>query len=97
MPTNKVLEAQDFIVKHWGESGKRVVLETRKASDFYGMTFKQFLSHCTPCGGNWGGMILSGIRELWPHVWDEIPDDMGLFPFQCLISTLTLCGVDTSK
>ena len=97
MTYEDIIEAQYYIVEHWGESGKRVVLASRIVSDYYGITLTDFLKHCTACGGNWCGMILSGIRELWPFVWDAIPDDMGVFAFQCLCKTLILCGVDTSK
>ena len=96
MPTNEVLEAQNFIVKQWGESGRRVVLETRKASDYFGITLTEFIDHCTTCG-NTVETFLSGIHELWPNVWHEIPYNMGRFPFRCLCHILTLCGVDTSN
>ena len=96
MTYEQIIEAQSFLAEHWGENGKIVIVEAQKATKG-NITFKSFLEHCTPCGGNWGGMILSGIRELWPNVWDAIPDDMGCFAFPCLIYTLILCGVDTSK
>ena len=96
MTYEDLIEAQNFLAEHWGEDGKRVIVEAQKATKG-NITFKRFLDLCTTCGGNWGGMILSGIRELWPFVWDAIPDDMGVFAFQCLCYTLILCGVDTSK
>lgn len=30
------------------------------------MTLKEFLSHCTACGGDWVSMLLSGIEECYP-------------------------------
>ena len=96
MTYEDLIEAQNFLVEHWGEDGKRVIVEAQKATKG-NIPFKRFLEHCTACGGNWGGMILPGIRELWPFVWSAIPDDMGPFPFQCLFYTLILCGVDASK
>ena len=60
-------------------------------------TFDNFLKHCTACGGNWGGMLLTGIKELWPKVWDAIPDDMGSFAWAGIINTLILCGVEMPK
>lgn len=96
MTYESIIEAQNYLVKHWGEDGKRVIVEAQKVTNG-NIPFNSFLKLCTPCGGNWDGMILSGIRELWPNVWDAIPNDMGPFPFQCLIKTLILCGVDTSK
>lgn len=57
------------------------------------MTVDEFLSHCTACGGNWGGMLLTGIRELWPAVWEAIPEHMGARAFAGIVTTLELCGV----
>ena len=87
-----IVEAQELLVKYWGDSGKRVIEACAKQTPFNN-TIKEFLSHCTACGGNWGGMLLTGIRELWPDVWEAIPDDMGCFAWACLCQTLTLCGV----
>ena len=87
-----IIEAQELLVKYWGDSGKRVIEACAKQTPFNN-TIKEFLSHCTACGGNWGGMLLTGIRELWPDEWEAIPDDMGCFAWACLCQTLTLCGV----
>ena len=38
------------------------------------MTFNEFLNHCTTHGGNWTAMLFSGIREVAPKLFDEIPD-----------------------
>lgn len=58
------------------------------------MTMKDFLTHCTACGGNWGGMLLTGIHELWPEVWEAIPDDMGVFAWSGICTTLALLNVN---
>lgn len=57
------------------------------------ISMDDFLNHCTACGGNWGGMLLSGIKELWPAVWDAIPDHMGVHAFAGILCTLEICGV----
>lgn len=93
---DNIIDAQWTLVKNWEESGKRVIEETASATPFDG-SFKDFLSHCTACGGNWGGMLLSGIRELWPKVYHAIPDDMGIYAFACICSVLLLCNVDTTS
>ena len=31
------------------------------------MTLKEFLNHCTACGGDWVSMLLSGIEECYPN------------------------------
>lgn len=89
-------EAVLTIRECWPEGGQAVIDECNKVARFEG-TCKDFLSHCTACGGNWGGMLLTGIKELWPNVYEAIPDDMGPFAFTCLCKVLNLCGVDTSE
>ena len=91
-----IKKAQDYIVEQWGEDGEKVVTAcyySRKEA----MSNKDFLSNCTACGGNWGGMLLSGIKRLFPNVWDAIPNDMGDYAWPCLCYTLMLCGIDTKE
>lgn len=93
-----MLEYMDIIYymslldKEWGAAGHKVVEKC------YGvplnMTCDQFLKHCSACGGNWGGMLLSGIKRLRPEVYDAVPDDMGHNAWNCIIATLRLLGVD---
>lgn len=91
-----IKDAQEKIIAGWGEQGIKIVELCATITPFNG-NCKAFLEHCTACGGNWGGMLLTGIRELYPKVWDAIPDDMGTQAWGCICSTLILCGVDTSE
>ena len=91
-----IKEAQESIVNHWEEDGKKVIEEIAKVNPF-NKSLKEFLQFCTACGGNWGGMFLTGIHELWPAVYDAIPDDMVCFAFECIADILILCGVDTTE
>lgn len=91
-----IIDAHNTIHEHWGEDGDRVIEEAAKVTPFNGTT-KEFLNHCITCGGDWGGMLLSGIKELYPAVWDAVPNDMGVFAFTDICLTLVLCGVDTSE
>lgn len=88
-----IVDCQNILVKYWGEKGKDVIVECAKVNPF-NADFKHFLTYCTACGGNWGGMILSGIRELYPNVWEAIPDKIGAHAFDCICCTIVLCGVD---
>ena len=90
-----IADAQTTIISFWGESGKKVIEECAKVTPFNGAS-KDFLQHCTACGGNWGGMLLTGIDKLFPNVWKAIPENMGNYAWACICSTLILCGVDTS-
>lgn len=38
------------------------------------MKFSEFLEHCTACGGNWTAMLMTGIKEVFPEVYDKMED-----------------------
>ena len=80
---------RDFISAIWGEA----VIQAIDMQDTTPMTMQDFLSHCTACGGNWGGMLLTGMRKLFPAVYDAIPDNMGMFAWNGICATLNLLGV----
>lgn len=92
----QIVDCMDTIVDNWGEKGKEVVIACLHEKPFND-NMDKFLDNCTACGGNWGGMILTGIRKLYPKIYDIIPDDMGVFAFGTLCSVLILLGVDTSN
>ena len=56
-----------------------------------------FLEHCICCGGNWNGMFLSGIKALFPSVYNIIPNNMGKNAFYCICAVMLLCGVDYNE
>lgn len=89
-----IIESQNTLIENWGEDGKRVIAEALHERPFNN-SFTRFLSMCDACGGNWGAMLLSGIKDLFPRVYSAIPDHMGNRAFVCLCSVLILCGVDT--
>lgn len=86
------LEGDDFIVATWKDDGIKV-LEAIDQQHTTPMTTDEFLSHCTACGGNWGAMLLTGIKVLYPTVYDAIPDDMGHFAWRCLCEVLELLQI----
>lgn len=96
MSAETIKEAKTMLLKSWETDGEKVIAECAKFPSLE-MTSDEFTSHCTACGGNWGGMLLTGIKKLRPSVWEAIPDDMGVFAWGCICSVLILCGVDTSK
>lgn len=77
----------------WGDDFFKLVCLTNKTP----MTFKEFLTHCYSCGGDWGAMLLSGVHVLYPEIWDAIPEDMGWNPFNTICALLVLLGVDFSE
>ena len=88
-----IKEAQDILVEYWGNDGEKVIEECTRINPFNG-SLETFLDHCICCGGNWNGMFLSGIKTLFPSVYDIIPDNMGNNAFSCICATMLLCGVD---
>lgn len=94
MTKEERLESEYYIVEHWGEAGEKVIQECREVEPI-NLTTKQFLDYCTPCGGDWGQMLLSGLKALRPTVWEAIPDNMGQFAWSCICETLSLCGIIT--
>lgn len=87
------LSDRDYLAALWGNDIITIIDIQKKVS----MTMDDFLKHCTACGGNWGGMLLTGIKELFPEVWDAIPDELGMFGWQCICTTLYLLGINTKE
>lgn len=85
------LNSKETLIALWKTRGIALVevAEVRPIS----MTTKEFLTHCTACGGDWGAMLLSGIKELSPLVYDLIPDNMGVFSFCAICELLDVLGV----
>ena len=92
------LTPDEYVVANWGEAGLKLVelISTKYANNPH-MELDEFLSHCTMCGGNWGGMLLTGIQELFPDVWELIPDDMGMFAYSVICDTLNLLNITNTK
>lgn len=88
---NKTLEDLTYLIENWGTDGIAVFVACYPEN--FNDSFDHFLDHCYCCGGNWGGMLLSGIRELYPAVYAAIPNKMGPHAFECICKVLVLLGV----
>ena len=65
------------------------------------MTIKEFLNHCTACGGDWVSMLLSGIKECYPDDYiglkakcESINSNSGAEEFCLLCDFLSTCITD---
>lgn len=87
------VNAIKVVKENWGDDFLMKACLAEKTT----MTFDQYLNSCTACGGNWGGMLLTGIKSMWPELWDAIPEDMGANAFITICHLLILLGVDTSE
>jgi hypothetical protein len=87
---------EEFLIANWKENGVAIIMyiDTLKPTP---KTMKTFLTHCTPCGGNWGGMLLTGIKELYPTVWNLIPNYMGTYAFNCISIVLNLLNITSEE
>lgn len=90
--TNKLFD-RHYIKSIWEDAGQNV-LDTIDRQNIKPMTGSKFLDNCTTCGGDWGGMLLSGIKELYPEVWEAIPDKMGKYAFNCICTILNLLDIN---
>lgn len=80
----------DIIRERWGEEVAREVLLAQKTY----LPLDDYLNkYCKTCGGNWGGWFLSGVKELWPLVWDAIPENMGENCFETIMHLLACLGI----
>lgn len=65
------------------------------------MPASKFISeYCYACGGNCGAMLLTGIKKLFPAVYDEIPETLGkdgVDAFVNLCETLQALNVNGEK
>ena len=59
------------------------------------MTFTEFLSHCTACGGNWTAMLLTGIKKCFPEYYNKMEDKP--YEFNEVCNIIKQLGVDVSK
>ena len=65
------------------------------------MSMKDFLNHCTACGGNWGAMLLTGIKRVFLDNYEEVEKKYnsmdfshgGVYPFMFLCEWLTAHGI----
>ena len=84
------LSNRDLITELWGAD----VLNAIDHQHTVPMTMDDFLSnHCYACGGNWGAMLLTGIKALYPDVYDAIPEQMGHYAFRCICTVLELLQI----
>ena len=65
------------------------------------MSMKDFMNQCTACGGNWGGMLLTGIKRVFPDNYEEVEKkynsmdfaDRGVHAFAFLCEWLHAHGI----
>ena len=91
-----VIEASHVLIENWGDAGTKIIELIFNNPEKYVLRISgdKFLDSCSACGGNWGGMFLTGIKRLAPDIYDAIPDDMGIYAWNCITAVLTLMRVE---
>lgn len=84
------------IKEDWSEDGEKVILACFHENP-YNKPLSDFLSECTACGGDWNAMFLSGIKSVYPKVYEAIPKYMGRYALYDVCLVLVLLGIDTSE
>jgi hypothetical protein len=91
MTASEITEIYSDIISLWGEeTGNNVIVAIHEAPKYRGdnkLSWDEFLDYCTACGGDWVGMICSGLMKIAPAVWEALPQYLGN-PFKAF-STLT--------
>lgn len=97
----KEKEATNTLCREWGTEAAMKVIDMAIREPLDNMTMNDFVkNHCTARGGDWGQMILSGIRDLSPATYEAIPEKMGsngVKVFSNLITLLYFLGVDADS
>ena len=65
------------------------------------MKISEFMQNCTACGGNWGAMLLSGIKRVFPDKYKKVEEHYnsmdfshgGIKPFVYLCDWLNENGI----
>ena len=84
------MSPREIINELWGAEVLEVIDRQRTVP----MTIDEFMSnHCISCGGNWLAMLITGIKDLYPEVYDAIPDQMGEYAFFCTCRVLELLQI----
>lgn len=89
-------EAISFLRAQWGDANADEVISICENQPL-NISKDEFMKHVTMCGGNWCAMMLSGIKELAPDVYDAMPDKLGWsgeHAFFAICYTIELLGVD---
>lgn len=69
------------------------------------ISMDDFFNQCTACGGNWGAMLLTGIKRVFPDGYDTVREqynsmdfnDGGVRAFAFLCEWVTAHGVYKNK
>lgn len=86
-----ILDAFDIVRGRWGDAVAEEIIRAEAKP----MKFDTYLSkYCFACGGDLGGMLLSGVHELYPEVWDAIPEHMGVNCFNTITLLLVALGIE---
>ena len=96
-PTREIVNVQSFdngSVKMWTVFPEDLIhyYAWKYARDNGIMDYDEFLNHCVACGGAWTSMLITGIKEVFPKVWEAL-DPNKMYSFFEIVDLLEECGV----
>lgn len=94
---NDIIKAQDYLVKNWGREVGNAVIAACLDETPSNKSFHYFFLNCTPRGGDWDKILLTGIKTFYPKVYEAIPNDLGTSSLSCISCILMLLGIDVRE
>ena len=82
---SKTEEYSDVVTKEF--------ISSHELNKYKRMSGKDFLSGCTACGGAWTAMLFTGMRRLFPEVYDEVPGDVEFSTHNIMEILSKVCNV----
>lgn len=61
------------------------------------MTMTEFMQNCSACGGNWGAMLLSGIKRAFPDKYEEVEAHYNWISHTEELNHLYICAIGSMK
>ena len=91
----KMQKAIERVADEWGED---IAVTAIIAPNKQRWSLDEYLNiHCYTCGGNWGAWFLTGVKSLFPQIYNMIPENMGYdgnYAFGTICALLTILGID---
>lgn len=83
-------EVRDLLVNAWGDDVAGKVFAEIDKVHTEPMAVSDYMDKCTACGGDWGNMLLSGVKVLFPDVYNAVPDKLGKDGFDAFFNVCRL-------
>ena len=83
---SKTEEYSDVVTKEF--------ISSHELNKYKRMSGKDFSNGCTACGGTLTETLFTGMRRLFPEVYDEVPSDVEFSTHNIIEILNKVCNVD---